>query len=303
MIRKRRNLHSTQSVTPLPERGKGTAIVLSGGGPLGAVQVGMLRALFETGVRPDVFVACSVGALNGAFLAEEPDLDGVRRLEEIWRSLRTEDLFPGSTVRHAWKIARRHDHLYPNSGLIRLVTRSLRVARFDQLRAKLRIVGCEVATGEEHVFAAGPLLKPLLATTALPGVFPPVRIGTHVYVDGGVVNNVPINHAVPAERVYVLAVRDGVSQTTPTSSFSMLLHAFAISRANRFRLDVERYRHETDLVVLPQPPVPLMNFPDMSRTEELMDLGYRAAATFLDQQAQGDATAPCPPTVIPALVS
>lgn len=259
-----------------------TAVVLSGGGHLGAVHVGQLRALVEHGIEADVYVATSVGALNATVMAALPGMEGVDRLQEIWRGVRTEEIFPGGPMQHAWKIARGHDHLYPNDGMLRLITRAIPVTGFSDLRVPLRIVTAELDSGEEHVFGSGSLLRPLLATTALPGVFPPVRIGDRTYVDGGIVNNVPISHAVDADRVFVLELQEASHEAVPTSSFGLLLRSFAISRANRFRLDLERFRHETEIVVVPQPELPEIRFPDLSRSVELMQLGYHAAVDFLD---------------------
>lgn len=265
-----------------------TAVVLSGGGHLGAVQAGMLEALVRAGIEPDVYVASSVGALNGAGMAAAPGSDGIELLRETWTTVQTEDIFPGGTVQHIWKIARRHDHLYPNDGLVRLITRTTPVTHFHDLRVPLRIVATELTSGEERVFASGSLLRPLMATTALPGVFPPVRIGGDTYIDGGVVNNVPLSHATDADRVFVLALQDSDDTTTgarsPGNSFEVLLRSFAIARANRFRLDVALYRDHTEIVVVPPPVLPKVRFPDLSRGAELMRLGYDSTARFLEER-------------------
>jgi NTE family protein len=266
-----------------PDEGaRKTAVVLSGGGHLGAVHVGQLRALVDFGVEPDVYIATSVGALNATVMAALPGSEGIDRLEEIWRGVRTEEVFPGGPVQHAWKIARGHDHLYPNDGMLKLIAGAIPVTTFSELKVPLRIITAELDSGEEHVFAAGSLLRPLLATTALPGVFPPVKIAERTFVDGGIVNNVPISHAVDADRVFVLELQEVSNETTPTSSFGMLLRSFAISRANRFRLDTERYAGETELLVVPQPELPDVRFPDLSRSMELMELGYECASAYLE---------------------
>lgn len=271
---------------PAPE--PTTAVVLSGGGHLGAVQAGMLQALIASGVEPDVYVASSVGALNGAAMAAEPGPAGIELLRETWTTVRTDEIFPGGTMAHLWKIARRHDHLYPNDGLIRLITRTTPVTHFHQLEVPLRVVATDLASGEEHVFASGSLLRPLMATTALPGVFPPVRIGGMTYIDGGVVNNVPLSHATDADRVFVLALQDGVDSSplprSPETSFEMLLRSFAIARANRFRLDVAHYRDATEIIVVPPPELPKVRFPDLSQGATLMRLGYESTAAFLEER-------------------
>jgi NTE family protein len=272
---------------------RSTAVVLSGGGHLGAVQVGMLQALVEHDVRPDVYVACSVGALNAVAMCAYPGAAGVDCMRETWLRLRTEDIFQGTHVRHAWKIARRHDHLYSNGGLIRLITSYVPVTHFHHLQLPLRVVATEISTGEETVFAAGPLLRPLLATTALPGVFPPVRIGNETYVDGGVVNNVPISHVAEADRVFVLNVSDLGGRHVPSSTFGLLLRSFMVARANRFRMDLDHYGSQTDLVVLPQPELPPVRFPELSHTPELIALGYESASRYLDRRLRAAPSSGC----------
>ncbi|MBX7159208.1 MAG: patatin-like phospholipase family protein [Acidimicrobiia bacterium] len=292
MVRIRRRTQRAEETLEANEPAPTTAVVLSGGGHLGAVQAGMLEALVAAGIEPDAYVASSVGALNGAAMAAVPGSDGIRLLRETWTTVQTDEIFPGGTVQHLWKIARRHDHLYPNDGLVRLITRSTPVAHFHDLRVPLRIVATELTTGEEHVFASGSLLRPLMATTALPGVFPPVRIGGRVYIDGGVVNNVPLSHATDADRVFVLALQDagdsGTGARSPETSFEMLLRSFAIARANRFRLDVALYRDQTEIIVVPPPALPKLRFPDLSRGGELMRLGYESTARFLEERLGAD---------------
>lgn len=291
MVRIRRRSQPTKDSTTATGARRTDAVVLSGGGHLGAVQAGMLEAIVEAGVTPDAYVACSVGALNGAAMAACPGRRGIELLRETWTTVQTNEIFPGGTMQHLWKIARRHDHLYPNDGLVRLITRSTPVTHFHDLVVPLRIVATDLASGEERVFASGSLLRPLLATTALPGVFPPVQIGGETYIDGGVVNNVPLSHATDADRVFVLALQDSDEAVAaagaagaPSTSFEMLLRSFAIARANRFRLDVAHYRDETEIIVIPPPALPKLRFPDLSRGAELMRLGYESTATFLESR-------------------
>ncbi len=260
-----------------------TAFVLSGGGHLGAIQVGMLRALFEAGITPDVYVATSVGALNASVCAAIPGIPGVDHLEDTWRRLETEDLLPASSVEQAVSIARGRNHLHPSSGVVSVITSAVPATHFHDLSVPLRIVTTELTTGEERVFAAGSLMRPLLATTAIPGLLPPVQIGGELFVDGGVVNNVAISHAVECDRVFALALSDPQIDEIPSSSWGMLMRGYAMSRAMRLRLDIERYMHETELIVVPMPQIPDdVKFPDMSFTPELITAGYLSTRAFLE---------------------
>src|SRR5690242_1783196 len=109
-----RHNHRTRLDLPSLLRGrKRVAFVLSGGGSLGATQVGMLRALFEAGIEPDMLVGTSVGSVNSAWVGAWPALDGIDKLAEIWRGLRRDDVFPlGWTA--AMGLLGRGKHLISN---------------------------------------------------------------------------------------------------------------------------------------------------------------------------------------------
>ena len=186
--------------TPRPTR---TAFVLAGGGNQAVCQVGMLKALLERGIVPDVLIGTSAGACNASVIATMPNLAGVQRLEETWHSLRGDVVFPGGRLSRAWNLLTRDDHLFENDGLRALIANGSTPATFSELRVPLRVVACDLDTGEEVVFAAGPLEPALLASTALPGLFPPIRYDGRVLVDGAVVDTVPLSHALagPVDRV------------------------------------------------------------------------------------------------------
>src|SRR4051812_35632560 len=180
------------------------AVVLSGGGNRGAAQVGMLRALVEAGVRPDVVVGTSVGSLNGAAFARDPSAAGVDDLEAVWLSLSRERLFADGRLTRAWRLASRASYLFGSEGLAEIID-GFGVHEFSELAVPLRIVASDLLSGAEAVFAAGPIKPALLATCALPGVYAPVEHDGRLLVDGGVINNVPVSHALagPMDRVYV----------------------------------------------------------------------------------------------------
>jgi NTE family protein len=200
-----------------------TAFVLSGGGARGALQVGMLKALLEGGERPDVLVGTSVGAWNGAWLARQPNLGGVAALETVWRTLKPVHVLLGrepvantppqaltgmlmfAAARH---VARGHPSLYSDVGLRQLLSRYLSDLTFESLELPLRVVAANLSSGERTIFASGAIGPALLASAAIPGVFPPVRVEDAVYVDGGAVDNTNLDIAIEmgARRVFVLDV-------------------------------------------------------------------------------------------------
>jgi len=144
-----------------------TAFVLSGGGNQGVAQVGMLRALLEHGIVPDVVVGTSAGALNGAAVAYAPNLTGIAQLEAVWLSLTAAGIFPGGRLSRAWNVVRRGTHLFGDEGLDSLIDRATPARSFADLGVPLRVIATDLDTGEEVVLARGPLKPALLASSAL----------------------------------------------------------------------------------------------------------------------------------------
>lgn len=171
------------------------AFVLSGGATLGALQVGMLQALEEVGLQPDLVVGTSVGALNGAVVAEHGGLaPAVDRLLHIWCSLERAAVFPGSV----WGQARRvlnSQSLHPDTGLRSLVERTLTARRFEDLSLPLGVLATGALTAHPRLLTSGDLTRALLASSAIPGVLPPVRLAGEPHWDGGLTANVPLRSA------------------------------------------------------------------------------------------------------------
>jgi NTE family protein len=262
------------------------AWVLSGGGVYGAEQVGMMRALVEAGHAPELISAVSVGALNGAALAADPDLAGIERLEAVWRSAESRDLFPGSRFEKAMAMVRRRESICDNSGMKRLIERSVRVEVFEDLRIPFFVTATELNTGAHRTFSSGPIRNVLLATTALPGVFPPVDVDGALMVDGGLVSNIPTAPAVAArpERLFVLDVSKPLGRT-PATPLGMIFHAFQITRHLVADRDLEAARMLSGAVVLPRPDdEPAVGFDDLSKTQELMAAGYERTRRFLESE-------------------
>jgi len=260
-----------------------TAFVLSGGGNQGVAQVGMLRALLERGFRPDVVIGTSVGALNGAVVATSPTLEAIDRLAEIWIGLRGERIFPGNALKRAWNVLRRDDHLISNQGLAEVILEAAPALTFEELEVPLRVVATDLRSGDEIVFVRGPLQTPLLGSCALPGIFPPVEYDGLTLVDGAVVNLVPISHALagPTDRIFVLDVSDPLTERQIKSPLDVAVRAFAISREQRFELELQWVPPDIELVVLP-PPVDDREFVDFSDGERLIDQAYQLALRALD---------------------
>ena len=277
----RRNvLRFRQRRMPALQEGK-VAVVLSGGGNRGVAQVGMLRALVEAGVRPDVVLGTSVGSLNGAALARDPTPTGIDELEAVWLGLSRERLFSDGRLTRAWRLASRANHIWGSEGLSEVID-GFGVAEFSELALPLRVIACDVVTGEEAIFASGPLKPALLASCALPGLYAPVEHDGRLLVDGGVINNVPVSHALagPASTVYVCDTSADLEAQVPRSAVEVILRSFAIARQGRARRDQERYDGDPRVTFLPRVVDHRRPF-DFTGVEELIDAGYTAARDFL----------------------
>lgn len=259
------------------------AFVLSGGGVLGAAQVGQLQALIGAGIIPDVVIATSVGALNAAAVATEPDDAGMQRLAEVWRALKTEDIFPGSRFARAWNVVSRGDHIHANTGIRKLVEQ-IPVDAFEETEIPLWISATNLRTGEEEWFSKGSMMQAILASTALPGIFPPVPIDGELYIDGGVVNNVPISKAIElgAQRIYVLTCGTATGTQRPIRRpLDVLVQAFAHSRRARVSHDMTHFSAEAEIIMMPTFDPGYIAYNDPSQSGRLMTRARELSAQFL----------------------
>jgi NTE family protein len=258
-----------------------TAFVLSGGANLGAAQVGMLTALHEAGVEPDLVVGTSVGALNGAWVAAGAELD---ELGEVWRTLRRDTVFPTRPLGGLLGFLGKRNHLVPNSGIRRLLRDHLRFDRLEHAPVPFHVVATDVLTGQDVPLSRGDAAEAILASAAIPGVLPPVRIDGRDLMDGGVVNNTPISHAVNlgADVVWVLATGYSCALADPPgSALGMALHAVTLVIHQRLAIDVERYERRVDLRVVP-PLCPITITPtDFGHAAELIERAYGVTRDWL----------------------
>lgn len=274
-----------------------TAFVLSGGGPYGALQVGMLRALAEHKIFPDIVIGTSVGAINGALLAFEPTPGGIARMSAIWQNLSDDDLFPGARFKTSWaRMLMRGNRVFENSGLRRLIETRLGPVRFEEAQVPFAVVATDLETGDEAMFGSGNVIEPLLASAAMPGIFPPVEIGGRQYIDGGVANSVPIAPAISmgASRIYVLNCSASQQDPRPLNRpMDHLLHAFLLARSRRQYLDRELYRDKVELIEMPVPRLGFdVGFTSFAHTRALLRAGYEHSSRFLDGESVADPGAP-----------
>lgn len=248
----------------------------------------MLRALAERGETPDAVFGCSVGALNGLAVAADPSPSGIDRLRRIWLDLDEADVFPSSRVNGPWMLLRRGLSLYPDAGLRALIHRCAPFGRIEDYPVPFECVATDLHTGRARWFGTGPVERPVLASCALPAAFPPVEIDGETYIDGAVVDNVPISRALAKgyERIVVLHVGNFERpRPVPKRPIDVLLQSFSISRNHRFGHDVTNLPDGVDVLVLPGIDPGPTKRTDFRRAGELIERAHASAAGYLDHRA------------------
>jgi len=265
------------------------AYVFAGGGSLGAVQVGMLKALQAAGIRPDLLAGVSVGSINAYCYACDPTAAGVAVLERIWRGLRRADVFPAPGARGLWRIARGRDHLVSPDRLSALLRVQLPAQDFLACRIPCWVVATDALSGTAVGLHSGPVMPALLASTAIPAIFPPVRIGGQLLNDGGFAHQAPFESVVAAgaTRIYVLPTGYSCARDRPPAS--ALGHA--LSALNQLTVSklvgaIQYYARQLEIHTVP-PLCPLEVSPlDFRHTAALIE---RAEAQTRDWLAHGTA--------------
>ena len=258
----------------------------------------MLRALYERGVSPDLIVGASVGAVNGGFIATRPQTTVTAdELADVWREISRGEVFPLNPVTGLLGFLGARDHLVPDGSLRGLLGEHLAFDRLEQAPIPLHVIGTDAISGREVRLSSGDALEAVMASVALPGVFPPVSWQGRQLIDGGVANNTPISDAIElgAERVYVLPTGSACDLAEPPRGvLGMLLHSMSLLVMRRLLVEVELLKDRCELVVLP-PPCPLSVSPmDFGHSDQLIELGYAGATRHLDDFERGESPAALP---------
>ena len=269
-----------------------TAFVFGGGGLLGACEAGMALALLEHGVAPDLVVGTSVGAMNGVAVAADPSPAGASRLVEMWRRITIDDLLAGKLLGRLGRLARYGTHLHANEPLRKLLTQTLPVTRFDELPVRFECVAASIERAEERWFTDGELVPAVLASAALPGVLPPVEINGEHFLDGGLVNSIPIARALAlgADIVYVLHVgRVEEPLVAPQRPWDVAFVAFEIARRHRFHTDIRAVPADVAIHVLPSGQSAQraatwsnLRYRDVRRIDRRVERAYEATTAYLE---------------------
>jgi NTE family protein len=255
----------------------------------------MLKALTRLGMIPDFVVGASVGALNGAYFAAQPDDEGVKRLERIWSRLHRADIFPLSPFNSLLAILGRRDHLVVSSRLRSLIESELPCEKLEDAKIPCHVVATDVLDGTEVAIASGSLTSALLASAAIPAVFPCVALAGRRLMDGGIANNTPISTALKlgAERVVVLPTGMSCALADPPGgAVAFALHALNLLVMRQLLSDIEHFSSRVELIVVPPLcPVTISAY-DFSQTADLTRRAEAATRLWLKKKGLEPAGAP-----------
>lgn len=272
-----------------------TAFVLGGGGQLGAHEVGMLSALVDSQVEADLVIGTSIGAVNGAAFASNPTEAGVQNLRNLWTGLQASDVLSSATFAKVKTLARTGTHIADDRLLRKLLTAVLPVERVEDLTVTFECVATSIEKAAVHYFSEGPLVDAIMASAAVPGLLPPVKIGDEHFLDGGLVASIPLDRAIElgAATIYVLQVgRVEAPLVVPTKPWEVAMVAFEISRRHRFSEALRDLPPGIDVHVLPTGDPKSFNDLRQYRTGDAdavaqrIDQSRRASLGYLDGLAQ-----------------
>jgi NTE family protein len=268
---------------PLSELPRPLAFVLPGGGALGAYQVGSLRALTEAGVRPDVLIGVSAGAVNAALFAWNHEGDGIVRLDHIWRTIKRRDLLRVQPRRVAMAMAGRHSSFLDNRHGRQFLRHHLGNRLLEHAPVRLVIIATDLVTGEAVALTEGDTVTAVLASTAFPGVYPPIHFQGRTLVDGGVVADVPLDVAVAlgvASAVVVSVPPLESEGPAPRSAIEIMFRASSLGVEAHGRAVLRRPPPELRVKEIPAPATALTTFA-VGRSADMIDLGYHATSAWL----------------------
>jgi NTE family protein len=269
-----------------------TAFVLGGGGLLGAVEVGMLRALFEAGVRPDVLLGTSVGALNGALVATEPGAPVIDRLVELWESaVLGREVYGDGPVRQVTRAVRTGTHLHSSRPLRERLAAELGDRTFEDLAVEFQCCAASIERAAEHWFTSGRVVDAVVASAAVPGLLRPARVGDEHYLDGGIVNSIPVGRAVEvgADRIFVLQVgRVDTPLRVPRKPWEVARVSFEIARRHRFHREMAALPAGVVTHVMPTGGLTskddsLLSYRNFAGVLRRIDRAYEASVDYLEE--------------------
>ena len=258
------------------------AFVLPGGGALGSYQVGVLTALAEADVHPDLLVGVSAGAVNAAISAWNPGLDGTARLAHIWRTIKRRDLMRLRVGRVAMALAGRHPSFLDNFHGHRFLRSQLGARRLEHAPIRVALVATDLSTGEAVALTSGEAAQAVLASSAFPGVFPPVTIDGRTFIDGGVVADMPLDLTLQlgAASALVLNVPWLAEGAPPHRALDILFRASSLGVEAHARTVLRRPPPGLVVVEIPAPQSDVTTF-EVGRSAHMLDDGRTHTAAWL----------------------
>lgn len=262
-----------------------TAFVLSGGGSLGAIQVGMLQAFAEHGITPDILIGTSVGALNAAYVAGHGmSTESLAELERTWLGLSRADVFPFEPLRLIAATLGKAESLCSNGPLRRLIEAHLTFKRLEDADIPIHVVTTDVRSGMEVLLSKGDAVTAILASAAIPAVFPAVKVNRKPLVDGGIADNAAISQAIDlgADLIYVLPTGYACAlDKAPTTALGAAVHSLTLLIEQRLIVDIGHYSDRADIRVAP-PLCPLnVSSVDFSQSRRLLTDARSATGRWL----------------------
>ena len=246
----------------------------------------MLKALISQGVKPDLIVGASAGAINGAYLAARPDMDGIGGLERLWLTTHRHDIFP-FTLRTWVRIVVKRDFLLDPGDLQALIEGNLPYRRLEDAAVPIHIVTTDFLTGAMRILSTGPAAQAVVASCAIPAAFPSVEIDGRHLVDGGITSNTPIKLArdLGATRLIILPTGHACAlKVPPKGAIGSALHALTLLVARQIVHELELLAGDCDYHVAPSLCPLATTAYDFSHTKGLID---RAESQTRDWLASG----------------
>jgi NTE family protein len=254
----------------------------------------MMHSLAAHGISADMVVGSSVGALNGAYYAGDPTLEGVRQLETIWRGLTRQDVFP-ITWRTLLGFIWRRDFLIPHDGIRKLLDDHLPYRNLQDAKLPVHIVTTDLVSGDSVVLSEGSAAEAIVASTAIPGAFAPVRYKDYYLADGAISSNTPIRVAVAKGARRLIILPTGYACAThapPTGAVANALHALTLLIARQLVSELEGLSLDIEYFVVP-PLCPLVGSPyDFTRTADHIERAIQSTDAWLAQSGLGQAGIP-----------
>lgn len=259
------------------------AVVLSGGAALGAFEAGVIDCLARKGLRPSLLVGTSIGALNAAYWAFNPGPDAGAALAETWRSAKARGIFPRRPLHMLRQILQ--DGALGDPEPLRSALRSIfgDERLIEEANVRLAIVATDLVTGQPVAMRSGPLIPALMASAAIPGYYPPVRIDGRLLVDGGVVANADLDAVLEAHirDAILIELQAPAAGEELRGTRSILEQTVTISLARQTELERRLLKRRIRLVIVRLSPPHRPHPWDFSRTEELFAMGREAGERLL----------------------